>query len=161
MIEVRDKNEALYLACEMEKRAVDMYERAQILFIGTSLAPMIEELIADERRHLDTFGKMWEEGAALSAERKLLLAAHAGEMLFSGGLMQAKREGAFDDPLALLRYAYDWETDATRRYEAYAALYAADEGVSTVFRTIAGEERVHQTELTDHINKLEMNQSPE
>lgn len=130
--------EALYLAAGMEKRAISLYERALLVF-GPVAGDVIRALLADEREHLAGFLSLLEERP--ERERAALLDAKAGDLLFEGGLMGAVREGAFDSPLSLLRYAADEEERAAERYGEFAA--SATGGAREAFLRIQRQEREH------------------
>ena len=54
-MEIRDPGEAAYIACEMEKRAIRLYERALALFADSPCQEAIRAILGDERNHLRQF----------------------------------------------------------------------------------------------------------
>lgn len=130
--------EALYLASGMEKRAISLYERALLVF-GPFAGDVIRELLADERAHLQGFLALLEKEP--EGGRAAELDAKVGDFLFEGGLTGAVREGAFDSPLSLLRYAADEEERAALRYGEIAR--AASGAVREVFLMIQRQEQEH------------------
>ena len=138
-MKIRDAGEALYTACEMEKRAIRLYERALAVFADGPCQAAIRAILAEERGHLAQFSRM---GAGEPGfERGQLLSAQAGRVLFSGGLTQAHRKGAFDSPAALYAYAAEQEAEAVRRYGEFAALLSGE--ASAAFAAIQAEEKQH------------------
>lgn len=140
---VRTAQEALYIACQMEKRAIQMYERALLLFADGPCAAEIAVILQDERGHLAQFEAMG--GQAEGLESRLLLTAQAAGTLFSGGLVEAQRKGAFRSPEALYGYAAQEEAEAVRRYGEFAGQFTGE--VAGAFRAIQTEERGHYARL--------------
>ena len=91
-MEIRGAGEALYIACQMEKRAIRLYERALAVFTDGACQDAVRSILAEERNHLDQFSRMGAETPDF--ERAQLLSAKAAEVLFSGGLVEAQRKGA-------------------------------------------------------------------
>ena len=52
MLHVQNAGEALYIACEMEKRAIRLYERALVVFADGPCQEAIRAILHDERKHL-------------------------------------------------------------------------------------------------------------
>ncbi len=144
--------EALYLAERMEARAIQLYERARIVFSLGALGILLSDLAREERGHQAEFLLLLQKEAPVSPERAMLLDAHAGDMLFEGGLTGAVREGAFDSPLSLLNWAADEEERAAARYTEFAQ--AAGEEAREAFLHIASQERIHLKRLKDQIGLL-------
>ena len=149
-MQVRDTAEALYIACEMEKRAIRLYERALAVFADGPCQEAIRVILADERRHLARFNEMG--GEAPDFARAQLLAAQATGVLFTGGLIEAQRKGAFDSVVQLYRYAAGEERDAIARYGEFAA--QLDGPVADAFRQIELEETGHLMKLNEMIRAL-------
>ena len=78
--------EALYLAERMEARAVQLYERARVVFSLGALGVLLSDLAREERGHQTEFALLLEKEAPVAPERAMLLDAQAGNMLFEGGL---------------------------------------------------------------------------
>ena len=150
-MQVRDTAEALYIACEMEKRAIRLYERALAVFADGPCQEAIRVILADERRHLARFNEMG--GEAPDFVRAQLLAAQATSVLFTGGLIEAQRKGAFDSVVQLYRYAAGEERDAIARYGEFAA--QLDGPVADAFRRIEMEESGHLKKLNEMIAELD------
>ena len=144
-MQIRDQGEALYIACEMEKRAIRLYERALAVFADGPCQAAIRSILADEKRHLAAFSAM--SAATPDFERSQLLSAQASGVLFSGGLMEAQRKGAFDSERALYAYAAEEEKEAIRRYGEFAAQLSG--GASSAFRAIEMEETQHLKQLNE------------
>ena len=149
-MQVRDTAEALYIACEMEKRAIRLYERALAVFADGPCREAIRVILADERRHLARFREMGAETPDFA--RAQLLAAQAAGVLFSGGLVEAQRKGAFDSALRLYQYAAEEERDAVSRYGEFAS--RLDGPAAAAFRQIEAEEAGHLKKLNDMISAL-------
>ena len=145
-VPVKNACEALYIAVEMEKRAVRLYERAAMLWSDEAMADTISGMLADERGHLSRFLSMMNGCVPQDADA-LMLSAHAAGVLFEGGLNAAAREGAFASPQALLRYAAGQEAIAINCYTQFAAQCADAPEAQAAFAAIAQEEKLHLTAL--------------
>ena len=143
-MEVRDAGEALYIACEMEKRAIRLYERALMVFEGSACQEAISAILQDERSHLKQFSALGAQAPGF--ERGQMLAAQAADVLFSGGLVEAQRKGAFASPEALFTYAANEEAGAIRRYGQFAEQLTGEAG--RAFAAIAQEEKGHHEKLS-------------
>ncbi len=143
--------EAVFLACEMEKQAIRLYERALVLFRDTPSSQAVCQILAEERSHLAQFEALGK--AACSFEQAQLLSAQAAKTLYAGGLMAAQRKGAFESPCALFQYAAGEEEKAIETYSAFAEKLDGD--AARAFSTIAGEERRHLEEFQGFIRALE------
>ncbi len=143
MTHVRDAGEALFIACEMEKRAIRLYERALAVFADGPCPEAIRAILADERRHLEQFTHMGVETPEF--ERAQLLSAQASRTLFSGGLTQAHRKGAFQSEAALYAYAAEEEKEAIACYGDFAA--AVPRAAGQAFAMIQLEEKQHLLKL--------------
>lgn len=142
-MDIRGAGEALYIACEMEKRAIRLYERAMDVFADGSCQGAIRAILGDERNHLRQFEDM---GAAMpDFERARLLSAQASRVLFSGGLMEAQRKGAFSSPSRLYAYAAAEEKQAAACYGDFAARLSGD--AARAFAAVALEEGRHLARL--------------
>lgn len=143
-MEVRDAGEALYIACEMEKRAIRLYERALMVFDGSACREAIGAILQDERSHLEQFSSLGAQAPGF--ERAQVLAAQAADVLFSGGLVEAQRKGAFASPGALFHYAANEEAGAIQRYGQFAKQLTGE--AARAFAAIAQEETGHHAKLT-------------
>jgi len=156
-MKLESAQEALFVALEMERRALVIYQRALLLLeeqgrrsslLHTAMLRMYE----DEQRHLTLFEKMYE-GLDESRERKLILSAIAGGLLFEGGLMEATREGILQDVPSMLAYAIKEETKAAYAYQSFAQQCENGE-TQAVLKTIAQEEFLHLQELETRAGAL-------
>lgn len=143
---VKNECQALCIAVEMERRAIRVYERALMLAQDEQVRAGIEEILADERRHLQRFSAMRECRMVDEAEERLLISAMAAEVLFTGGVMEMKREQALTTLRGLYQYAADSEADAVRTYADFAKK-CTDPAVHDVFMDIVREESSHLVEL--------------
>ncbi|MBR1586537.1 MAG: hypothetical protein IJ662_13435 [Clostridia bacterium] len=143
---VRNAGEALYIACEMEKRAIRLYERALAVFSDGPCQQAVRAILADERNHLNQFAQMGAESPDF--ERAQLLSAQAARVLFSGGLTEAHRKGAFDSVPALYAFAAEEEREAIARYGEFAAQLTGP--AAAAFTAIQLEEKQHLL----HLNEL-------
>lgn len=137
--------EALYLAYRMEARAVSLYDRAKMVFGGFGLEGLLDDLMREEQAHLRDFMRLLKEEEPVAPERAMLLDAAAGDLLYQGGLTGAVREGAFDSPGSLLRWAADEEELAVKRYRDFAG--QAGGAARETFLFIAGQEETHLQRL--------------
>ena len=147
---IRGAGEALYIACQMEKRAIRLYERALAVFADGVCQDAVRSILAEEKSHLHQFTRMGAETPDF--ERAQLLAAQAAGVLFSGGLMEAQRKGAFESARSLYAYAAKEEEEAIRQYAAFASSLADD--AASAFSAIALEEKQHLCKLNALIAQL-------
>ena len=145
-VQMNSANDALYIASEMEKRAVKLYERAVTVWPDEKMSDAIRNMLSDERQHLKHFTAMLGNHLPDSADA-LLLSAYAGGILFEGGLHAAARAGAFDSPEALLRYAAEQEQIAVDCYTRFAEKCQPASEAQQVFLRIAQEESLHLSAL--------------
>lgn len=141
--------EALFLAVQMEQRAISMYERALLVFRIGNLPDILEMLLFDERAHREMFERMLQHEVPVNPERQQLLSAATGDLLFEGGLVGAVREGAFDSAVSLLSYAADEEERAAARYRQFAEIAAGQ--VKDTFLDIALQEQTHRERLLERL----------
>lgn len=150
-MDIRGAGEALYIACQMEKRAIRLYERALAVFADGACQDAVRAILAEERNHLDQFSRMGVETPDF--ERAQLLSAKASSVLFSGGLTEAQRKGAFQSVRSLYAYAASEETEAIRQYSAFASSLTGS--AASAFSSIALEEKQHLNKLNALIDQLE------
>jgi len=150
---VRNEGQALCVAVEMERRAIRVYERALMLAKDQQVINGIEEILSDEREHLKRFSEMRTEHPVPEDEEKLLISSMAAEVLFTGGVMEMKREQALTTLKGLYRYAADSEAGAVETYGSFAAK-CEDMRVHDVFMAIVREESEHLTVLLDRLEKM-------
>ena len=149
MLHVQNAGEALYIACEMEKRAIRLYERALVVFADGPCQEAIRAILHDERKHLQQFEALGPHAPGF--EKAQLLSAQAAEVLFSGGLREAQRKGAFASPKALYAYAAAEEKTAIERYGGFADQLDGD--ASKAFAAIVLEEKQHYAKFSTMENE--------
>ena len=136
---VQNAGEALYIACEMEKRAIRLYERALLVFPDGESQEAVYAILQDERGHLERFSQM---GARTpDFHQAQLLSAQAAQTLFPGGLVEAQRKGAFASARSLYAFAAGEEERAVSRYGEFAALLSGE--AAEAFSAILAEEKQH------------------
>ena len=150
---VKNECQALCIAVEMERRAIRVYERALMLATDEQVRRGITEILADERCHLQRFSSMRECRQLDEAEERLLISSMAAEVIFTGGVMEMKREQALTTLTSLYQYAADSEADAVRTYAEFAKK-CTDPAVHDVFMDIVREESSHLVELRSRLNEL-------
>ena len=147
-MDIRSAGEALYIACEMEKRAIRLYERALMVFAGEPCAAAVRLILGDERNHLCHFSQMG--ASSPDFERAQLLSARASQVLFAGGLVEAQRKGAFASSRRLLAFAAEEEREAAACYGDFANRLQGE--ASAAFSAVAQEERAHLARLNELLN---------
>lgn len=150
---VRNEGQALCVAVEMEKRAIRVYERALMLATDPQVVAGIREILADEREHLRRFSEMKEQHPVPMDEEKLLISSMAAEVLFTGGVMEMKREQALTTLRGLYEYAADSEAGAVETYGGFADK-CEDQKVHDTFMAIVHEESEHLTVLMDKLENM-------
>ena len=150
---VRNEGQALCVAVEMEKRAIRVYERALMLATDPAVVSGIREILADEREHLRRFSEMKEKHPVPVEEEKMLISSMAAEVLFTGGVMEMKREQALTTLIGLYRYAAESEAGAVETYGNFASK-CTDVKVHDTFMAIVREESEHLTVLMDKLEKM-------
>lgn len=150
---VRNEGQALCVAVEMEKRAIRVYERALMLATNPAVVSGIREILADEREHLRRFSEMKEKYPVPVEEEKLLISSMAAEVLFTGGVMEMKREQALTTLMGLYRYAAESEAGAVETYGNFASK-CTDAKVHDTFMAIVREESEHLTVLLEKLEKM-------
>jgi rubrerythrin len=150
---IKSGQEALYVAIEMERGAIQTYERAlQMTDTGDpALRPLRQQLtiiLGDEHQHLDQFQSLYQ-GLDAALEKQLMLSAVASSVLFEGGLMGAVRQGMLKDKESLLRFAVQAEKKAAETYRAFAET-CGDPDTAAVLNGIADEEEKHLRTLRDY-----------
>ena len=153
---VRNEGQALCVAVEMERRAIRVYERALMLATDPAVVSGIREILADEKEHLRRFSAMREHHPVPEDEEKLLISSMAAEVLFTGGVMEMKREQALTTLEGLYRYAAESEAGAVETYGSFAEK-CVDERVHDTFMAIVHEESEHLTVLLEKLNHMKQN----
>lgn len=147
---IQNEQEALFLACEMEAFAVQLYGRAlQVMQSqgrqAEALYARMKRMLDDESRHLRRFRSLYR-GLDATRERALTLSAVAGGVLFEGGLMGAARQGMLTDVESMLRLAQSAERASVRKYREFAQCAQTEEARKALL-LIADEEEGHLAEL--------------
>ena len=153
MMQIRSAQEALFIAIEMERRAVQLYGRALSLLReqGREAEPLFAMLLktqADELGHLEQFKSLYA-GMEEALERQLILSAVSNGLLFEGGLMEAVRKGMLHDISSMLHYAAQEEKQAAATYRAFA-LQCQDDEAKEMLLSIASEEDQHLQSLKEN-----------
>ena len=117
---VRNENQALCVAVEMERRAIGIYERALLLAHSEEVREGIREILADEREHLRRFTAMRENCALDDAEERMLLKAMAAQVLFPGGVMEMERANGLSSLRELYAFAAESEKEAMETYRDFS-----------------------------------------
>ena len=149
-MQVATAQEALFIACEMESSAIQLYTRALSLMeqLGRQDEPLYDHLtlmLADEQEHLAQFRALGGRDD-LAQERRVALSAAADNILFEGGLMGAARAGLLRDVESMLRFAMLAEETSASKYREFASL-ATSPGARETLERIASEEDRHLSEL--------------
>lgn len=149
-MQVRTEQEALFIACEMESTAVQLYTRAlqvmdQLDRQEEALYEHLKNMLEDESCHLRRFRELYK-GLDASDEQRLTLAAVSEGILFEGGLMGAARQGLLKDVKSMLALAAQAERDSVRKYREFARLAQSEEAKQALL-LIADEEDTHLQEL--------------
>ena len=147
---VRSEQEALFVACEMESTAVGLYSRALAVLeqqqrTGEAIYTAVQEMLADEKMHLQRFRSLYR-GLEEADEQQLLLSAVGEGVLFEGGLMGAARRGLLKDVKSMLALAIDAEKTSVRKYREFAQNAQTAEARDALL-SIAEEESGHLCEL--------------
>lgn len=150
---IKSGQEALYVAIEMERGAIQTYKRAlQMTDTGDpALRPLRQQLAIiqnDEHQHLDQFQSLYQ-GLDAAMEKRLMLSAVAASVLFEGGLMGAVRQGMLKDKESLLAFAVQAEKKAVETYRAFAET-CGDFDAAAALNTIANEEEKHLHTLRNY-----------
>ena len=156
-MQVRSEQEALYLACEMEATAIQLYKRAMRLMEnqGRAHEPLYARLalmLGDEEEHLRQFRSLYH-GLDAAEEQRLTLSAVAEGVLFEGGLMGAVRQGLLGDAESMLRFASQAEETSAAKYREFASL-AKDDRARSALLMIAREEEKHLDERRQQNGEL-------
>jgi rubrerythrin len=152
-MKIQSAQEALFIACEMERGAIQLYERA-LMLLGTlyrekeSLRSQLASMLADEKQHLSQFQELYT-GLDTTLEKQLAFSAAAADILFPGGLMGAVRQGLLQNEQALFDFAIAAERMASATYRAFA-LQCEDPRAAEMLEGIALEEDKHLRVLTEH-----------
>lgn len=147
---VRSEQEAMFVACEMESTAVQLYTRALAMMDqqerqNDPLYQSIQEMLEDEKGHLRRFRSLYH-GLGEVDEQQLTLSAVGEGVLFDGGLMGAARRGLLKDVSSMLHLAAEAERTSIRKYLEFAECAQTEEARKALLM-IAEEESGHLLEL--------------
>lgn len=147
---VRSEQEAMFVACEMESTAVQLYTRALAMMEqqerqNDPLYQSIQEMLEDEKGHLRRFRSLYH-GLGEADEQQLTLSAVGEGVLFDGGLMGAARRGLLKDVSSMLHLAAEAERTSIRKYREFAQCAQTEEARKALLM-IAEEESGHLLEL--------------
>ena len=147
---VRSEQEAMFVACEMESTAVQLYTRALALMDAQErrqepLYKSLQGMLEEEKSHLKRFRSLYQ-GLEEADEQQLALSAVGEGVLFEGGLMGAARRGLLKDVPSMLRLAINAERTSVEKYRAFAQ-QAQNEEARSALLMIAEEESGHLLEL--------------
>lgn len=144
------EREVLYIACEMERRGIMTYRRAQSMVTDETVVVLLKQLEKEESRHLAFFSELLGDSPDENlGEKRLLLSAYAQKILLPGGVMELMRNDAHQSWEKLIDYAIKGEQDAIEAYAHFAA-EVKDERAGAMFLKVRNEEIIHLNEL----NKL-------
>ena len=150
---VRNEQQALCVAVEMERRAIRVYERALMLVSDPQVRAGIQEILSDEKQHFRRFSDMKDLCPMAQADERMLTQAIAAEMLYPGGVMELERAKGLDTLKGLYTYAAESEQGAVENYLAFAEK-CDDPQIAEAFTAIAGEETCHLAELKKKLESL-------
>ena len=147
---VRSEQEAMFVACEMESTAVQLYTRALVMLEQQErkedpLYKSIQEMLEEEKGHLRRFRSLYQ-GLGEVDEQQLTLSAVGEGVLFEGGLMGAARRGLLKDVESMLALAINAERTSIRKYREFAESAQTEEARKALL-SIAEEESAHLMEL--------------
>lgn len=148
---VRHEQQALWIAIEMERRAIRIYERALLLTQDEAVREGIQEILQDEREHYRRFMEMKAMLPEAPLDDQQLMQALGADVLLTGGVMEMQRAQALTTLPGLRKFAADSEADAVEKYTAFADR-CQNEAVRNVFLSIAQEEAGHLATLRDREN---------
>ena len=143
---VRNENQALCVAVELERRAIGIYERALLLAQDEGVIKGIRDILSDEQDHLRRFTAMQADCGLEKTEERMLLKALAAEVLFPGGVMEMEREQGLSSLKGLYAFAAENEKDAVETYLGFSKKCDRPEAAEA-FLSIAREESLHLAEL--------------
>lgn len=150
---VRNEQQALCVAVEMEKRAIRVYERALMLVQDSDVEKGIRDILEDEKRHLIRFSAMKDSCHVDPQEDRMLVQSMSADVLFPGGVMEMERAKGLTTLKALYEFATDSEHDAVVKYADFADRCEKAE-VKDAFLAIAREEASHYAELRRRLAEL-------
>jgi len=150
---IRNEQQALTVAVEMEKRAIRVYERALMISRDEKVISGIKEILQDEKEHLRRFTEMRASCPMAQDEERMLVQAVAAEMLFPGGVMELERAKGMDTIEGLYTFAAESERTAVENYLAFAKK-CENPAIAEAFMSIAREESTHQNELRHKLEEV-------
>ncbi len=152
----QNEKDALNIACEMERRGIMIYRRAQMLAKDENVIALLKRLEGDEFTHLGQFSAM-AEGISPEedlGEKRVLLAAYAQKALLKGGVMELVRDEALQSAKKLIAHAIGDELAAVETYREYSA-QSEDPKVKAAFLLISREEEKHLASLEEISSQMD------
>ena len=142
----------LYIACEMEKRAISLYRRAELLISDEAVLEQIRAIRADEQNHFALFSG--KRASLLPPLRAALLSSIAAARFHPGALSGMARGHAFSSVQALLLFAMGEER---RAIDAYGHMHksARDASVRELLKQVISEEEQHLAALDNTLSTIE------
>lgn len=150
---VRNEQQALCVAVEMERRAIRVYERALMLAADQQVRAGIREILAEEKQHFQRFSEMKANYPLSERDERMLTQAMASDMLYPGGVMELERAQGLDTIKGLYAYAVESEQEAVEKYMSFAEK-SSDPAIAEAFTAIASEEAIHLAELKRKLEQL-------
>lgn len=150
---VRNEQQALCVAVEMERRAIRVYQRALMLTNDPQVRAGIQEILEDEQEHFRRFSGMKAACPPSENEERMLTQAMAAEMLFPGGVMELERARGLDSLKGLYAFAAESEQQAVDNYLSFAEK-CTDPAIAEAFTGIASEEALHLATLKQKLETL-------
>ncbi|HHU01881.1 MAG TPA: DUF2202 domain-containing protein [Christensenellaceae bacterium] len=139
-LKVQSAGDAFFVAINMEKRAIRMYERMLDIIKDEDILEVVKNILAEERQHLCTFSAWLDDSDGISENRQLLK-LQAENIIFPGGLVELVRKGGAESQAELIKYAAEQEIFAMEHYEEFAKLCEGE--AKDAFLAIALEEKEH------------------
>ena len=136
--------EAIFIACETEKRSVQFFERALSLSLKDEMHILCRTILEQERNHVSILcnllsGTEYDEGHCASLSQQSI------ELIFSGGLMKAHRIKAFSSVARLLSYVIEQKHAMIQLYAQSLSFFEGKQAL--IVRSIIQEEMCHYDAL--------------
>ena len=137
-LKVQSAGDAFFVAINMEKRAIRMYERMLDIIKDEDILEVVKNILAEERQHLCTFSAWLDDSDGISENRQLL--KPGGGYNIPGGLwsLLERAGGIASGAYKICSRAGDiWQ----EHYEEFAKLCEGE--AKDAFLAIALEEKEH------------------
>lgn len=144
-----NEKEGLRIAAEIERRGLGFYEHARRVTKSSAVKALLDDLIEDERGHLNEFARLSEAhpgGGEYDMETNIYLSAIAADIVFSGGLSALAEGDGLESTISILKYSIASEKDSILFYQALIEKIAGED-TRNVFREIIRQEMVHLSRL--------------